>query len=65
MELKLLQTEFLYSVKDDHGREFTVSILEDWDSVHIEYDVFNQDGEIIEDETIILRIIHFIESNRN
>jgi hypothetical protein len=53
MELYLLQKELTYNVKDDSGNEYTVTILEDWNSLHIEYDIFDSEGEEVEDENIV------------
>lgn len=64
MESYLLQKELTYNIKDDFGREYTVTIMEDWNSLHIEYDVFDAEGEEVEDENIVFNIIQFIESQR-
>jgi hypothetical protein len=64
MELYLLQKELTYNVKDDSGNEYTVTILEDWNSLHIEYDIFDSEGEEVENENIVFNIIQFIETQR-
>lgn len=64
MELYLLQKELTYNVKDDSGNEYTVTIMEDWNSLNIEYDVFDSEGEEVEDENMVFNIIQFIETER-
>ena len=57
----LLQTEKTYEVKYKN-RSYTVTLLEDFGSGYIQYDIFNDNGMEVEGE-LELEIINHLENN--
>ena len=57
----LLQTEKTYEVKYK-SKGYTVTLLEDFGSGYIQYDIFNDNGMEIEGE-LELEIINHLENN--
>ena len=57
----LLQTEKTYEVKYKN-KGYTVTLLEDFGSGYIQYDIFNDNGMEIEGE-LELEIINHLENN--
>jgi hypothetical protein len=57
----LIQTEKTYEVKYKN-RSYTVTLLEDFGSGYIQYDIFNDNGMEIEGE-LELEIINHLENN--
>jgi len=68
MKVTLMQRDFLYNVEDtENNAEYTVAIMEDIsaDSQYMNYDIYDDDGEVVKDEDTIIRIMSAIESTRN
>ena len=59
-----MQTELTYNITMDDGNEYTVMITEDLESGHFAIDVFDDDGDMVDDEKMILEINILIESKR-
>jgi hypothetical protein len=57
----LIQTEKTYEVKYKN-RSYTVTLLEDFGSGYIQYDIFNDNGMEVEGE-LELEIINHLENN--
>ena len=57
----LIQTEKTYEVKYKN-RSYTVTLLEDFGSGYLQYDIFNDNGMEIEGE-LELEIINHLENN--
>ena len=57
----LIQTEKTYEVRYKN-RSYTVTLLEDFGSGYIQYDIFNDNGMEIEGE-LELEIINHLENN--
>ena len=57
----LLQTEKTYEVKYKN-RSYTVTLLEDFGSGYIQYDIFNDNGMEVEGE-LEMEIINHLENN--
>ena len=57
----LIQTEKTYEVKYKN-RSYTVTLLEDFGSGYIQYDIFNDNGMEVEGE-LELEIINHLEKN--
>jgi hypothetical protein len=57
----LIQTEKTYEVKYKN-KSYTVTLLEDFGSGYIQYDIFNDNGMEIEGE-LELEIINHLENN--
>ena len=62
MRVSLVQTERTFEVQDDLGQEYTITITEDLENGYLEYDVFDDDGEEIEDDEKIASLIMLIEN---
>jgi hypothetical protein len=62
MKIHTLQKEYTYNV-ETAGGDYTVTILEDIASGYIDYTVFNDDGEEVEDERLVLALVEAIENN--
>ena len=59
----LLQTEKTYEVKYK-GKGYTITILEDFASGYIQYDIFDDNGmEVIENQGLELELINYLENN--
>lgn len=68
MKVTLMQRDFLYNVEDtENNVEYTVAMIEDInvDHQHMSYDVYDDDGNPVKDEDIIIRVMSAIESTRN
>jgi hypothetical protein len=61
MSVTLMQTETTFDV-EYNGLSYTVTRLEDMSSGYISYDVFDEDGEIVDDE-LEDEIITYLEEN--
>ena len=61
MSVTLTQTETTYEV-EYLGVSYSVTRLEDWNSGYTQYDVFDEEGELVEDETED-EIITYLEEN--
>ena len=61
--VKLIQTDFTYNIEHE-GQEYTVIVVEDIPTQYFEYTVFNEEGDIIEDEEKITMLIELIENER-
>ena len=57
----LIQTEKTYEVKYKN-RSYTVTLLEDFGSGYIQYDIFNDNGMEVEGE-LEMEIINHLENN--
>jgi hypothetical protein len=57
----LIQTEKTYEVKYKN-KSYTVTLLEDFGSGYIQYDIFNDNGMEVEGE-LELEIINHLENN--
>lgn len=57
----LLQTEKTYEVKYKN-KSYTVTLLEDFGSGYIQYDIFNDNGMEVEGE-LEMEIINHLENN--
>ena len=61
--VKLLQTEKTYEVKYK-GKGYTITLLEDFSSGYIQYDIFDDRGiEVKEDSKLELELITYLEDN--
>jgi hypothetical protein len=63
-----MQRDFLYNVEDtENNAEYTVAIMEEInaDSQYMNYDIYDDDGNIVKDEEVILRVMSAVESTRN
>ena len=63
MKVILVQTERTFEVQDDLGQGYTVTITEDLLNGYLEYDVFDDDGEEVEDDEKIASLIQLIENS--
>lgn len=59
--VSLLQTEKTYEVKYK-GKSYTVTLLEDFASNYIQYDIFNSKGMEVDGE-LELELINYLENN--
>jgi len=58
----LLQTEKTYEVKYK-GKGYTMTILEDFASGYVQYDIFDDNGmEVRENQGLELELINYLES---
>ena len=65
MSIKLNQTETTYTVEYKaimYSHSYSVTRLEDMDSGYIQYDVFDEDGELI-DGDLEKEVITYLEEN--
>jgi hypothetical protein len=65
MSIKLNQTETTYTVDYKaimYSHSYSVTRLEDMDSGYIQYDVFDEDGELI-DGDLEKEVITYLEEN--
>ena len=60
--VSLLQTEKTYEVKYK-GKGYTITILEDFASGYVQYDIFDDKGmEVRENQGLELELINYLES---
>lgn len=64
MRVHLLQQEFTYNV-ETAGGDYTVTLMEDLASGLISYEVWDDDGEEVEDDDLILNLVQLIETQRS
>lgn len=64
MQVHLLQQEFTYNVETDEG-DYTVTLMEDLASGTISYEVWDDDGEEVTDDDLILYLVQTIETQRS
>lgn len=57
----LIQTEQTFNVVDELGNEYTATIITDLPNAFIQYDIFDDDGEEIEEDDLRAHIISIIE----
>lgn len=57
-----MQTETTYNV-NYVGNEYTITRMEDINSGYISYEIFYDDGELVEDENMESEIITYLEEN--
>ena len=65
MSIKLNQTETTYTVEYKaimYSHSYSVTRLEDMDSGYIQYDVFDEEGELINGD-LEKEIINYLEEN--
>jgi len=65
MSIKLDQTETTYTVEYKaimYSHSYSVTRLEDMDSGYIQYDVFDEDGELV-DGDLEKEVIAYLEEN--
>jgi len=62
MKIHTLQKEYTYNV-ETAGGDYTVTILEDIASGYIDYSVFDDDGDEVKDERLVLALVEAIENN--
>lgn len=63
-----MQREFTYNIDDtETGKGYTVTAMEDTstDLQYMSYEFFDDNGEEVEDEQIIMRLMETIESTRD
>ena len=61
--ISLLQTEKTYEVQYK-GKSYTITLLEDFASNYIQYDIFDDKGiEVIENQGLELELINYLENN--
>jgi hypothetical protein len=61
--VSLLQTEKTYEV-EYKGKSYTMTILEDFASGYIQYDIFDDNGiEVRENQGLELELINYLENN--
>ena len=61
--VNLIQTEKTYEVKY-RGKSYTITLLEDFASNYIQYDIFDDNGmEVRENQGLELELINYLESN--
>lgn len=60
--IQLMQTETTYNV-NYVGNEYTITRMEDINSGYISYEIFYDDGELVEDENMESEIITYLEEN--
>lgn len=61
--VSLLQTEKTYEVKYK-GKSYTMTLLEDFASNYIQYDIFDDNGiEVKENQKLELELITYLENN--
>ena len=61
--VNLIQTEKTYEVKY-RGKSYTITLLEDFASNYIQYDIFDDKGmEIKENSKLELELINYLEDN--
>ena len=59
----LIQTEKTYEVRYK-GKGYTMTILEDFASSYIQYDIFDENGmEVRENQGLELELITYLENN--
>ena len=66
--IQLMQREFIYNIDDtETGKGYTVTAMEDVSTnlQYMNYEFFNDEGEEVEDEQIIMRLMEAIESPRD
>jgi hypothetical protein len=61
MSVELFQTEMTYTV-ELHDHSYSVTRLEDMNSGYTQYDVFDENGDIVEDD-LENEIITYLEEN--
>ena len=61
MSVELFQTETTYTV-ELYNHSYSVTRLEDMNSGYISYDVFDEDGDIVEDD-LENEIVTYLEEN--
>lgn len=62
MSIYLLQTEKTYNVKYK-GKSYTVTVLEDFGSGYVEYDIFDNNGIQVTEEWLELELLNYLEEN--
>ena len=60
----LMQTDLIYNVTTDDGNSYTVMITEDFYSGHFSIDAFDDNEEMVTDESKMLEISNLIENQR-
>jgi hypothetical protein len=68
MKVKLMQTDYLYNIDDeDRDLHYTVALMEDIspEGSYINYEFFDDEGEEVEDEEVIMRLMEAIENSRS
>lgn len=61
--VKLLQTEKTYEVRYK-GKGYTMTLLEDFSSGYIQYDIFDDRGmEVKENSKLELELVNYLENN--
>lgn len=59
-----MQTDLTYNVTTDDGNSYTVMLTEDFYSGHFSIDVFDDNEEMVMDESKVLEISNLIENQR-
>ena len=64
MTVHLLQQEFTYNI-ETAGGDYTVVLMEDFASGIVSYEVWDDDGEEVTNDDLILRLVELIETQRS
>lgn len=62
MSVELFQTETTYTV-ELHNHSYSVTRLEDMNSGYISYDVFDEEGDLVDENDLENEIITYLEEN--
>jgi hypothetical protein len=61
MDAYKVQTETTFNVTDEDGNEYTVTVMEDYGSGHISWDITDDEGNMVIDDELVTKIANIIE----
>lgn len=64
MTVAKIQTETTWNVFHNN-QEYTVTVMEDYTTNTLHWDVINEEGEIVTDEKVIMELVAVIEDASN
>ena len=65
MIVSKIQTETTFDVDFEGESGYTVTIMEDFTTGHIHWNIIDEHGNQVEDEDVIEQIVAIIEANRD
>jgi len=61
MDAYKVQTETTFNVTDEDGNEYTVTVMEDYGSGTISWDITDDEGNMVIDNELVTKIANIIE----